>query len=72
MKLVSEYQDNARHARVYAVDAKAMFRVVCELDEHVISRDFYTEQEAEDYAEDLVLCVDQEQIILRPRKNWFN
>jgi len=56
---MSEYKGNDRTAMVYYSSAKAEWLVRVENDRH---RDvkFYTEQDAEDYAEDYVLMLEGE------------
>ena len=52
MKLLSDYREEQREASVYYSSSKARFYVITNCS---APREFYTEQEAEDYAEDFVL-----------------
>lgn len=67
MKKLSEYQQDHRLATVYE-NIKGTFTVTMEgEDSTIITEDFGTEFEAECRAEDYVLAVDEEKIILKPR-----
>jgi hypothetical protein len=52
MKLLSQYTDGARHAEVYYSDVKQIYHVKLDTGD---SSEFFTEDEAGDWAEDWVL-----------------
>lgn len=66
MKILSEYREGNRNAQVYE-NSKGKFTVTCQLDGTATQAEFYTEFEAECAAENFVLAVDDEKIILKPR-----
>lgn len=66
MKILSEYTQGQRTAKVYE-NPKGKFTVVCQVRDETTTAEFYTEFEAECAAEDFVLVVDSDKLILKPR-----
>lgn len=68
MKKLSEYHNQNKTATVYETQ-KGTFHVTGEGEDSTVHhQEFHTEFEAEDWAEDYVLAVDEEKIILKPAR----
>ena len=68
MKILSEYRDNDKTAAVYETNKGTFSVVATGADSTTVQREFGTEFEAECWAEDFVLAVDGEKIILKPAR----